>query len=719
MRVLKADFVRAGVLCLLASLNSACTRREPVITLDLAAVPPDIVSPTSVLRAGEEPTRQLIGDGFRVGEDQTLFVPLGEKAVRFGFYALKSAQSGITIRGASAGDVSAMIEVNGKPGGKITFGSEMADVTTLIPAGLVRAGLNEVVLEFTPGRERWDEPLCRLDSIRFSGAASGPVEKAGAALKQDAGTEISWYLIPHQETLELSSTRSDTAASADVQVLIETEHNEPQVVWSQRFEPGGASALSATVDLGAYDDQPVRCALRFDCDRADATLSWTALRMRSAGRARRDVDVVAATKPNIVIFLVDTLRQDHLPVYGYERPTAPALLEFASDAVVFENAWSQSSWTMPAVASLMTGLYPTTHAIRSHNERLRSDLTTIPEILKEVGYRTAACVVNTGVGARGGFEQGFDVFRYIPRTEAEDAVEQAIAETDRSPFFLYVHLMDVHYPYEPAKPPFDSLVLRPRGVNIRKDALAMSNLIKGRIDPTEAELTYIQSLYDSEIAYVDHAFGRLIGELQRRGQYDNTLIVFMADHGEEFRDHGNFYHGHALYEELTRMALVMRAPGAAKPARVSAPVQTVDLFPTIAGIVGRKVEGAPGSSLMPLLRGEARATGRERLIFSETELGAPQRSIVAGRYKLHLLDRRRGGVADTLRLFDLQEDPDERMNLRRKQPLRAACMAALTRRVYVEARESGAFARGDIERKLDDETRRELEALGYLGEGRQ
>src|SRR5262249_21481760 len=154
-----------------------------------------------------------------------------------------------------------------------------------------------------------------------------------------------------------------------------------------------------------------------------------------------------------IVFLVDTLRRDHLSLYGYPVQTSPEIERVARNAIVFDAAWTPSSWTNPAVASLFTGEFPATHGIREHRSALAPEFVTLAEYLDARGYNTRGLVVNPGV-RRGGFEQGFDKLEFLNGAKAEKVARAALERTSKDPFFLYIHVMDTHYPYRPAPRPF-------------------------------------------------------------------------------------------------------------------------------------------------------------------------------------------------------------------------------------------------------------------------
>ncbi len=359
-------------------------------------------------------------------------------------------------------------------------------------------------------------------------------------------------------------------------------------------------------------------------------------------------------RPLVIVYLVDTLRADHLPLYGYERETAPHLTAFARDAVVFDQAIASSSWTKPSVASLFTSLLPREHGCVQFYTPLDERHTTLAERLRDHGYATGAIVANSLVQARKmSFDQGFSYFASPASPHgAAEVVDGALAFLDArkgQPAFLYLHTMDAHTPYKPP-PPFDA-AFRAAG-EPAKPAAEPSDYREPR------DLARIVAQYDGAVAYGDREFGRLLSGLRQRGLYDGALIVFLSDHGEEFLDHGGWVHGHTLYDELVRVPLVVKYPGQRNAGRrVARQVQLVDVLPTVlksqglapaAGIVGRPLDESFD------------AAGPERVAYFETK------------YREHVAYGARANGAKFVRhvypesaerVFDLRRDPGETRGL--------------------------------------------------------
>jgi arylsulfatase A-like enzyme len=388
--------------------------------------------------------------------------------------------------------------------------------------------------------------------------------------------------------------------------------------------------------------------------------------------------------PLVVVYLVDTLRADHTGTYGYARETTPALDAFAQEAVVFDNAIASASWTKPSVASLLTSLPPGQHRAVQLRDRLDDSLVTLAEMLRAKGYSTGAAIANSVIYLpEAHFDQGFDYFeglhgeddRPSKIVEAAPVVDRALAWVEARaglPTFLYVHTMDPHVPYTPP-PPFDRRYEPPPadghpGQDPRTDYK----------EPLDRDRLMAQ--YDGEIAYGDREFGRFVAGLKSLGVYDDALLVFLADHGEEFLDHGKWLHGRSVFDELVRVPLLVKLPGGRDAGRrVAQQVQLVDVLPTVLESQGLPVPAAPavtGRPLQTVLRGGAVETPA----LSEIS----HRGIVAHglRTNRDKYIRRFSPETDEL-YFDLTRDPREQRSILGSSPERERYLRAGVEASYV------------------------------------
>ena len=279
------------------------------------------------------------------------------------------------------------------------------------------------------------------------------------------------------------------------------------------------------------------------------------------------------SKCNVLIVLIDTLRQDHLGCYGYPRNTSPHIDALRKDGVLFPCAVPQSSWTRPSVASLLTCCYPSTHGASDRDSVMRAGMPTVAEALRAAGYETHAfmsnptCMPVWGIGNE--FDRVLDtVETELPNSDDRKTIDAVIATLRCAagrPWFFYVHLMGPHKPYA-AFGPYGTMFESPE--------------VKGTKE--ERHVQQLLDAYDGEIAYTDAQIGRLAAELRTLGLYEHTLIVLLSDHGEQFYEHGAWGHGESLHVEELSIPLLMKLPDSAHArARYEPLVEVVDVGPTI------------------------------------------------------------------------------------------------------------------------------------------
>jgi len=413
----------------------------------------------------------------------------------------------------------------------------------------------------------------------------------------------------------------------------------------------------------------------------------------------------------VLVFLVDTTRADHLSAYGYPRETSPSVERLAAAGVLFERAFAPSSWTRASTASLLTGLDPVHHGARARDQRIAPDATLLAERLTAAGYQCAAIVTNPHVTALWGFDRGCATFEDVgASTESwQDADANVVLEhaarrldafaADPRPFFLYVHAIDPHGPNAPPEP-FDRL--------FTADPWPAPNPGDLRPDTPPAELDNLRALYDGEIRFADQAFGRLLDELERRGLFDDTLIVFTSDHGEEHLEHGRGGHGQQLFQELVHVPLVIKFPrGRWAGRRPSARASLLDVVPTILAQLALAPDPAlDGVDLSGVVETavatddwDPASAWEERPLFLDLDLvrhdGVLHRAqgVVRGRYKYIQEEEPEARRF----LFDLAADPLERDNRIEGEVEVAEELAGLLR-AWAGARDSGLHLRVASER---------------------
>ena len=424
--------------------------------------------------------------------------------------------------------------------------------------------------------------------------------------------------------------------------------------------------------------------------------------------------------PNVLLYVVDTLRADSLGAYGNRTITTPAIDRFAREGVVFENAVAQSSWTRPSIASMLTGLHPAVHGAENRDEPVAASVPLLAERFRERGYATAAFTTNPNVGSFYGFARGFDEFYelyertapgFVRSTElvtTSDVVTQQVSDwIDRAnkPFFLFVLTIDPHAPYTPPAE-FDRY-------GDPQVAVSAEDFDRSRKEPIgEHAMARIRSLYAGEVSFNDRSFGALLTHLERKKLTETTVVALTSDHGEEFWEHGRRGHGHELFEESIRVPLIIRGPARVTAGRrIAAPVAaSVDLAPTLLELAGiPPTSGMNGRSLFAESAPDPVIHSRLRL--GERELEAVRRFP----WKL-VLDIGAGRGS----LFDLSHDPSERADVSMREKAVGAELAAdLDRRLAVSDERRRALLGGDrpagvSATALPEKAREALKALGYV-----
>jgi len=437
--------------------------------------------------------------------------------------------------------------------------------------------------------------------------------------------------------------------------------------------------------------------------------------------------------PSAILIMVDTLRADHLSCYGYQTIGTPAIDALASDGTRFAHAYAHASWTRPSVATILTSLYPSSHKAVHKSDVLPDAVITLPEVLQAAGYRTIGFANNINVAPLFNFQQGFDEYwflepafffgatesaaqltlynqlrlvreRYLSRVKhVENYYQPAEVVTDRAlawlsgyhetaPFFMFLHYMDPHDPYF-AHPWNGEALARVANPN-----------------PAPSEADRYRAAYDGEIAYLDGELGRLFAELKSRGLYQDTLIVLTADHGEEFHEHGGWWHGQTLYDEQLTVPLIVKAARGGPGGVVNeAMVGSVDIAPTVIAAAGAT---APDAMVAKPLSLAADAPAPRDHAFAESDLeGNVLHAYRAEGWKLIEANPGNPRGLPGQQLFEVSRDPRELHDLAGSQQQQVATLAAHLAAVQSKAL---ASAVGGAQTAIDRATEERLRALGYM-----
>jgi arylsulfatase A-like enzyme len=424
--------------------------------------------------------------------------------------------------------------------------------------------------------------------------------------------------------------------------------------------------------------------------------------------------VAPRPQPNIVLITIDTLRADHLGIYGHTRPSSPSVDRLAETGLLFERALSAAPWTLPSMASLHTSLYPPEHGAIGARTRLPDDVTTLAESLQGVGYDTMGFVTHVFVSRRYGLAQGFRAFDEslvlghdaVTSQDLTKNVLRYLRREGREPFFLWVHYFDPHFSYV-RHPEFGFLPADSPDRLGYDDLRVAEPVLRGGAFPDRFSLETVEGIYDEEIAFTDAAIGRLLEGIERMSLDRPTVTVLTADHGEYFMERGRFGHGRDVYDELVHVPLIISGDidEELKGRRFPESVEVASIAHTLAELAQVETNPFRGENLLAIDHRE------RRTVFSYGcyAWGTDERKILAesGGWKLiqHLDDNR-------FELYDVRRDPQEKEN----QWDQEKGTAASAKKALRAALDAFAPGRGDQAPSIDlaPEEIERLEALGYV-----
>lgn len=627
-------------------------------------------------------------------------------------------------------------------------------------AGCLAGGAEYVALReaFSGGTRGWWDILV---PYVVAGAGGGllialllwPVTRRVASVSQSAGRQIAWitaavvgaYVVvwstyalgrPVLKVSNLVAYALTVVLMAGIAWLL--QRVAPRLLGRVDGAAAWHSPLRALVPLGSLVVGSIFLLVPPVLLARDAGTATAAVRPASAGPGER---------PNLIVIVIDTLRADHLPFYGYSRQTAPNLSALARQGMLFTQMYAQAASTRPSVATMFSSLYPAVHKTNENRDYFSNAIPRLPEFLQKAGYRTFAISANANVSPTFGYAKGFDDFvvwkqesafritmmgrlaedtltpgvlsrllgeraEIVPTADAiTDGTLRWVDQNPAQPFFLYLQYIDPHDPYRPPAPydrSFDRRTDPPR----RAGGVDPLQLLGPAAD-REKVGRWID-LYDGEILYADHHVGRLLQGLETRGLLRNSLVLVTSDHGEEFFEHGGERHGTSTYEELIRVPLIAWWPGRTPPGTtVSAPVTHLDLLPTLLEVAGVPVPpDSQGRSIAGVLRDPA-APLPSRLLFAQiVQDGFELEMIRDGRYKL--VRHNHGPRAGQLELYDLESDPLERENRASKLAATTAGLLKALNAFNVVVSQKASEIKPEQVQKLDRDTERALRSLGYI-----
>lgn len=552
------------------------------------------------------------------------------------------------------------------------------------------------------------------------------------AIKQALNTSLNYFLkIPQGAKLafefSLKTPNPDALSGEKLLVYLETASGESQILYERDFEKSfKKKKIPVEMDISAYQEQISKISFVFLKDSLDRNFSarlflWEPRILSKEKKAPVEKDSgpeLNLQKPfNILIYLVDCLRPDHLPFFNYQENLAPNMEKFSKESIIFTNAFAQGSWTRVSVGALFTGLHPFAHRAITLRSGLADELTTLAEVLEKAGYYTIGISSNAGIKPYFNFHQGFEFFKYHSNLSggiSEKLNEYAISELKKkkTPFFLYLHTMDLHRPRKLKEEfyPYSS-----QG-DMDKDSQIVTVIRTGGMR-YQVDLKHVLAMYDAAIRQNDASFGDLMTELKRLDLYDNTLVILTADHGEELYDHSKFAHGKTLYQEVINQLLVIKLPGQLMAGKlIQENVQTIDIFPTFLDLIGEPIPSyLLGKSLKNLMLSSACSESPfHNEIFIETGKELSLKAIIDGHWKLIRKTQIEPALPAKFELFNIKNDPLEKIDLFYRNPIASDY---LKRRLenWAQSQENLAkLVKGDVEKILTEKEIEELKALGYI-----
>jgi choline-sulfatase len=436
---------------------------------------------------------------------------------------------------------------------------------------------------------------------------------------------------------------------------------------------------------------------------------------------------VRPSGPNILLIVADALRPDHLGCYGYNRPTSPYIDKFAAEAVVFEKAMSNASWTKPSIGSVFTSLYPHEHQAFYWTDNLADRCLTLAEVFRNRNYVTFAIQTNPSITKNHNFKQGFQCYEEIIEEKGETVTSSFITWLDKKrkvPFLAYLHYMDTHVPYN-APQEFSRIF------GLKDDSSLSPGKFKtfdirmlGKMGLSPAEKTQLINIYDGAVKYFNCNFERIVEHLKKLGMLDKTVIILTSDHGEEFWEHDGFAHGHSLYREVAQVPLIVKYSSKLPAKRIKFCVQLLDLLPTILSMAGVRGEFEfQGKNLIPSIFKDKQAN--EEILFEAILFGAEKKGLLKEGWKLIENTKERNGdtfelLGDVTKyiypehkeeyeLYNVEQDFSEKNNLINNFPQ----IAIELRRALLKFRTNATVLPKAKKTKLKEKFE-DLKTLGYI-----
>lgn len=571
--------------------------------------------------SGDGIDERALGEGFSVpesSEGKPFVWATGERS-RVRFALEEPVRCALELRArpfahAGAGPQHLDIELNGAPVGRFPLPERGSDYEIPLPLAPLRAGWNEIVLvpawsarpaDVIPGDTDTRSLSVAVDRLRIL-RVGPPIEPviariAGApprdALAQGGDGVARWLLRPAPGTRLDLSWVAPRAGEERVRVRIEAETDDGvRTLWSDVVEPDGRSG-ARSIDLAAFGGRAVRLRAGVAGLAPGERWVWTSLALRGSEL----VDAAEAAPPsraglNVVVVVLDAAQRARFGAYGNERATTPHVDAIAREGIAFDDAVAAAPYTLASTASLFTGRPPPRHGVVEKKHRLGPEATTLASTLRDAGYATAAFSANIFVTRRYGMDRGFDTFEelfkrpglfpIVPAAAFDAPVQEwlrgaaAGARSGERPFFLYLHYIQPHEPYDVGPPEaYTGLDPAYRGP-IDGRVQTMYRVYDGSLQLDDADREQLARLYEGNLRYADAAVGRLVEELRALDLLERTLLVVTSDHGEALGEHDLYGHNTSVDQAMIAIPLIVRLPedlAALRGVRSGAPVATVDV----------------------------------------------------------------------------------------------------------------------------------------------
>ena len=577
-----------------------------------------------------------------------------------------------------------------------------------------------------------------LDYIRFLSESSYFSDKKIGVDDYEIGSEVRRVIFTHSPgsivyrlTMPLGSFLSfgagiiDTNVPTDFEITLEANGNVERI-YAKRVQEKKWD--DAKIDMSRWQGNEVVITFKTSSEKVGGVAFWS-----------NPVLWQKKERPNVIVYVIDCLRADHVGAYGYKRPTTPHIDNFAKDGALFLNAYSQATWTRSSVTSLMTSQYLSTHKVDWAGKKLSDSVDTIADVMRGQGYRTVIITDNENAGVEPNLDQGFEQVFLKGSSEDDNRVSKNIstitnwlksnATDDHRNFFMYIQTLELHSPYLPPQP-YDKLY-DPDYKGVVSEGRRFD--IKELRRLSQRDIDHLIALYDGLLNFADKRFNSLIETLKAIGVYDNTIIIVTSDHGEAFNEHGLWMHGIDPYQQVIRVPLIIRFPSLVPAGRVvDENVQLIDIAPTILHMIGLQPEDDfQGLSLLPLIKKQNIDMYKNRTVFTESKSKV---ALIDGKYKFIMnrpVNRDASGIErifrnyvldyidfwKTHKLFDLGNDPAEKYNIAGREPSKSKVYKKSVVQ-WLEAQDRSGLTERDSEprdiQKIDPKVQEELEALGYV-----